>query len=84
MKATYESSAELLGADYYDATEAEVIPREMDITPGMRMAHLDSPQRGFGLLGMQERVASLKGTFKLQSQPQLGVQIHICLPLETA
>jgi two-component system sensor histidine kinase UhpB len=51
---------------------------------GQGMALLDSPQRGFGLLGMQERVASLKGTFKLQSQPQLGVQIHICLPLEAA
>ena len=36
LKATYESSAELLGADYYDGTE--VFPREMDITPGMRMA----------------------------------------------
>ena len=49
---------------------------------GQGMNHFDSPQRGFGLLGMQERVASLKGTFKLQSQPQCGVQIAICLPLE--
>jgi signal transduction histidine kinase len=51
---------------------------------GQGMDHLDPSQRGFGLLGMQERVASLKGTFKLQSQPNCGVQIHICLPLETA
>ena len=36
LKATYESSAELLGADYDDGTN--VIPREMDITPGTRMA----------------------------------------------
>jgi len=36
---------------------------------------------GFGLLGMRERVASLKGSFQLSSKPGLGVQIRIELPL---
>ena len=37
LKATYESSAELPAADYDDGT-GTVVAREMDITPGTRMA----------------------------------------------
>lgn len=46
--------------------------------------HTDAFQHGFGLLGMQERVASLKGEFNWHSQPQQGVRIHIKLPMELA
>ena len=38
--------------------------------------------QGFGILGMRERVASLKGSFSLQSQPGQGVQLRIQLPLQ--
>jgi len=51
---------------------------------GQGIKELTSQQRGFGLLGMQERVASLKGIFQIDSQPGSGVRIHICLPLEMA
>ena len=40
-----------------------------------------SERRGFGLLGMQERVASLKGIFQIEGQTGLGVNISIALPL---
>jgi glucose-6-phosphate-specific signal transduction histidine kinase len=38
--------------------------------------------QGFGLIGMQERVAALHGRIKLQSQPGQGLHIHIELPME--
>jgi signal transduction histidine kinase len=37
--------------------------------------------RGVGLLGMEERVKHLGGTFELDSKPGLGTRIHIKLPL---
>jgi len=40
------------------------------------------PRRGFGLLGMRERVASLKGQFNLINRPGQGLEILIFLPLE--
>ena len=51
---------------------------------GQGIQDLTSQQRGFGLLGMQERVASLKGMFQIDSQSGSGVSIRICLPLEAA
>ncbi|AFY79142.1 signal transduction histidine kinase [Pleurocapsa sp. PCC 7327] len=36
---------------------------------------------GFGLQGMQERVAALNGNFRLTSQPGAGCQIEIEIPL---
>lgn len=39
-------------------------------------------RRGFGLLGMRERVASLKGQFKLINRPGQGLEIRIELPLQ--
>ncbi len=36
---------------------------------------------GFGLQGMQERVEALKGNFNLDSEPELGCQITVYLPL---
>jgi two-component system sensor histidine kinase UhpB len=39
-------------------------------------------QRGFGLLGMRERVASLNGQFKLINRPGQGLEICIVLPFK--
>lgn len=39
-------------------------------------------RRGFGLLGMRERVASLKGVFNLINRPGEGLEIRIVLPLQ--
>ena len=36
--------------------------------------------RGLGLISMQERVRLVKGTFSIESQPQLGTMIHVRVP----
>jgi signal transduction histidine kinase len=41
----------------------------------------DQPRNGFGLQGMQERVAALAGTFSLRTEPGKGCQIKIAVPL---
>lgn len=40
-----------------------------------------SERRGFGLLGMRERVASLRGQFVLINHPGEGLEVRILLPL---
>jgi signal transduction histidine kinase len=40
----------------------------------------DFTQKGFGLQGMQERVAALSGTFSIHSEHQKGCQIVVYLP----
>jgi signal transduction histidine kinase len=47
---------------------------------GIGIDHSRSESQGFGILGMRERVASLKGSFSLQTRPGQGVQLHIQLP----
>jgi two-component system sensor histidine kinase UhpB len=42
----------------------------------------DASQKGFGVLGMQERVASVKGEFNWHSKENQGVHIRIKLPME--
>ncbi len=42
---------------------------------------MDAP-RGFGLQGMQERVAALGGSFSIRSEPQKGCQIIVNIPIE--
>ncbi len=37
---------------------------------------------GFGLLGMKERIKSLEGDFKIQSQPGKGMKINAEIPIE--
>jgi signal transduction histidine kinase len=39
--------------------------------------------RGFGLQGMQERIAALSGTFTLETEPGKGCQIRVEVPLTT-
>jgi signal transduction histidine kinase len=41
-------------------------------------------QRGMGLLGMQERVTRLGGSFKVESSPGHGARIRVDLPLAPA
>jgi signal transduction histidine kinase len=47
------------------------------------MAH-NNPEQGVGLLGIQERVSLLGGTFQIQSHPGQGAQIAIELPRRDA
>jgi signal transduction histidine kinase len=44
---------------------------------GFRAGH----ERGMGLLGMQERVSHLGGTFSVDSQPGRGAALKVALPL---
>lgn len=41
----------------------------------------DAAPRGLGLLGIQERVHSLHGSFKLESAPGAGTELAISIPL---
>lgn len=45
-----------------------------------KVLHPDSPERGFGIIGMQERVSLLGGRIDIQSKPGGGTQIHIEIP----
>lgn len=41
----------------------------------------ESAPRGLGLLGIQERVGSLHGFFKIESSPGSGTELYISIPL---
>jgi signal transduction histidine kinase len=45
-----------------------------------RVYHPESPGRGFGIIGMQERVSLLGGKIDIQSSPGRGTRIHIKVP----
>jgi two-component system sensor histidine kinase UhpB len=47
-----------------------------------KVLHPESPERGFGLVGMQERVSLLGGTIEIQSRPGFGTYIHIEVPYQ--
>lgn len=49
---------------------------------GKGLASEGVSRRGFGLLGMRERVASLDGSFDLISKPGQGLEIRIILPVK--
>ncbi|MCU0536975.1 MAG: sensor histidine kinase [Hydrococcus sp. Prado102] len=42
---------------------------------------VSSPRKGFGLQGMQERVAALQGSFYLESESEEGCRIIVYIPL---
>ena len=52
------------------------------VTDNGKGLNLDMTRRGFGLLGMRERVASLEGDFDLISREGQGLEIRIVLPIE--
>lgn len=45
-----------------------------------RVLHPESPERGFGIVGMQERVSLLGGHIDIQSKIGFGTHIHIEVP----
>jgi len=45
-----------------------------------KVLHPESPGRGFGIIGMQERVSLLGGKIDIQSSPGCGTRIHIKVP----
>ncbi len=45
-----------------------------------KVLHPESPERGFGLIGIQERVSLLGGQIEIQSRPGSGTLIHIEVP----
>jgi two-component system sensor histidine kinase UhpB len=70
------------------ATEAEVRIHPNDqhqllliVRDNGRGLSPDITRRGFGLLGMRERVASLDGLFHLMTEPGQGLEIRISLPI---
>ncbi len=40
----------------------------------------EDPDSGVGLLGIRERIASLKGSLSVQSHPGQGTQLYIEIP----
>jgi len=47
-----------------------------------KVLHLESSERGFGIIGMQERVSLLSGYIDIQSKPGFGTHIHIEVPYQ--
>jgi len=47
-----------------------------------KVLHPESPERGFGIIGMQERVSLLGGHIDFQSRPGFGTHIHIEVPYQ--
>ena len=45
-----------------------------------RVLHAGSPERGLGIVGIQERVSLLGGRMEIQSRPGSGTHIHIEVP----
>jgi signal transduction histidine kinase len=42
--------------------------------------HRDAGSKGLGLIGIRERVAQLRGTFRIDSTPDAGTRLAIELP----
>jgi len=47
-----------------------------------KVLHPESPERGFGIIGMQERVSLLDGHIDIQSRPGFGTHIRIEVPYQ--
>jgi signal transduction histidine kinase len=45
-----------------------------------RVLHPESPERGFGIIGMQERISRLGGKMDIQSRLGFGTRIYIEVP----
>jgi len=48
-----------------------------------KVLHSGSPERGFGIVGIQERVSLLGGQMDIQSRPGFGTLLHIEIPYES-
>jgi signal transduction histidine kinase len=49
---------------------------------GVGFVPRSSQHRGFGLTGMRERAAALRGSMSIRSQPEKGTRIRITFPVE--
>ncbi|MDI7261197.1 MAG: sensor histidine kinase [Thermodesulfobacteriota bacterium] len=47
-----------------------------------KLLHPESPERGFGIIGMKERISLLRGHIDIQSKPGFGTHIHIEVPYQ--
>ncbi len=47
-----------------------------------KILHPEAPERGFGIIGIQERVSLLGGQINIRSRPGFGTSIHIEIPYE--
>ena len=47
-----------------------------------RVLHPESPERGFGIVGIQERISLLGGQMDIQTRPGFGTLIHFEIPYE--
>lgn len=47
-----------------------------------KVLHPESPERGFGIIGMQERVSLLEGNIDIKSKPGFGTHSHIEVPYQ--
>jgi two-component system sensor histidine kinase UhpB len=75
-----------------DRVEISVVRRDSKILASIqdngkgfdldKVLHPESPERGFGIIGMQERVSLLGGQINIQSRPGSGTLIHIGVPYE--
>jgi signal transduction histidine kinase len=45
-----------------------------------KVLHPEFPERGFGIIGMQERISLLGGKIDIQARPGFGTRIHIEVP----
>jgi len=42
--------------------------------------HAAASRKSFGLVGIRERVAMMEGDFELDSEPERGTRIRVCVP----
>ncbi|NEQ28967.1 MAG: sensor histidine kinase [Microcoleus sp. SIO2G3] len=92
VNALYRIVQEAL-TNIYKYAQATTVIVKMEITPEIvRLSVVDngrgfdrgsSIRTGFGLQGMQERIAALGGTFSLETEPGKGCQIGVEVPLTT-
>ncbi|USB32702.1 ATP-binding protein [Paenibacillus sp. YPG26] len=66
---------------YFRSTNSSIKLVYRDNGIGMDTSKLTSSYSHMGLWGIQERVASLEGTFRLRSKPGQGLHIDIKIPL---
>jgi PAS domain S-box-containing protein len=64
-----------------DAVAIEVIDDGAGFDPAVTLSEAGR-RRGLGLLGMKERAALLGGEFVVESEPDRGTRLRVCLSLE--
>jgi len=75
-----------------DHVEVSLVQRDLRILASIqdngrgfeleKILHPEAPERGFGIIGIQERVSLLGGQINIKSRPGFGTSIHIEIPYE--